>query len=105
MDNKEKFLQAIQEKKIVELTFNAEDKWVIIRRCIPFDFWPSRRKLSVNPDRYHFYDLNSPDGRHTLSILPEQVINIDILDETFNPWDYVTRTPNWFTDRNRGIYS
>ena len=105
MNNHETFLHAIINKKVIELTFNSNEKGVITRKCIPFDFGPSRRNLKINPDRYHFYDLNSPEGKHTLSILPEQVIKVNLLDETFDPADYITWTPNWFIQRDWGIYS
>lgn len=105
MSNYDKFLQAIHTLKIVKVTFNAHDKGVITRKCIPFDFGPSRRNLSPNPDRFHFYDLNSPEGRHTLSILPEQIISIEIIDENFDAAKYVTWKPNWFVARDWGLYS
>ena len=105
MNNHNIFLYAITNKKVIELTFDSKDKGVITRKCIPFDFGPSRRNLKINPSRYHLFDLNSPEGKHTLSILPEQVIKINLLDETFNPADYVTWTPNWFIKRNWGVYS
>jgi len=105
MNKHESFLHAITNKKVIELTFNSNEKGVITGKCIPFDFGPSRRNLKINPDIYHFYDLNSPEGKHTLSILPEQVIKVNLLDEDFDPADYITWTPNWFIQRDWGIYS
>lgn len=102
---KSTFLQAIQEKKQIEITFNSKSKGVITRICIPFDYGPSRRNLKVNPDRYHAYDLNSPDGRHTISLLPEQIIRITLLEDSFEPADYITWNPNWFVERDWGKYS
>jgi hypothetical protein len=104
MNNKEIFLKAIHEKKKVEVFFNSQDKGKIRRICIPFDYGPSRRYSDMS-DRYHFYDLNSPDGKHNLSPLPGQIINIDILDESFDPANYVKWTPNWFIERDWGKYS
>jgi hypothetical protein len=75
MDNYENFLQAINEKKFVQVKFNSHEKGIIQRICVPFDYGPWKRKI---PDRYHFYDLDSPDGEHNLSILPEQIISIDV---------------------------
>ena len=105
MTNHENFLQAIQEKRIVKVQFNSQEKGVIERICIPFDFGPSRRNLKTNPDRYHFYDLDSPEGSHTLSILPEQIISIETKDKNFDPANYIIWTPNWFIKRDWGIYS
>lgn len=105
MSNHEIFLEAIKEKKIVKVKFNSKEKGVIERMCIPFDFGPSRRNMIPNPERYHFYDLDSPDDKHTLSILPEQVILIETTEQVFDPADYITWKTNWFISRDWGIYS
>ncbi len=102
---KEDFLSAINSKNLVEVTFDSKEKGIISRKCIPFDFGPSRRNLSPNPDRYHFYDLESPEDNHTLSIEPFQLIKLEVLEATFDPGDYITWTPNWFYTRSWGIYS
>lgn len=105
MAHHEKFLLALHEKKILNVEFKSKEKGVITRHCIPFDFGPSRRNLKVNPIRYHFYDLDSPDGSHTLSILPDQLVSIEVTETDFAPSDYVKWTPNWFIDRDWGSYS
>ena len=100
----EVFLEAINKKLILEVTFDSYEKGKITRTCIPFDFGPSRR-YKDGQDRYHFYDLDSPEGSHNLSILPNQVVNLTLTDQGFDPGDYVTWTPNWFLDRDWGRYS
>lgn len=107
MSNHQNFLDAINQKKVIKIKFNAQEKGVIERNCIPFDFGPWRRNVSPNPDRYHMYDLNSPDGKHNLSILPGQVVEIEIISQDFDPSDYITWKPpyNWFIPRDWGIYS
>lgn len=100
------FLEAIQEKKKITVTFNSKSKGVITRTCIPFDFGPLRRKnLQVNPDRYHMYDLDSPNGAHTLGITEDQVVSIAKTDLDFEPATYVTWTPNWYIARDWGAQS
>ena len=103
MSYHENFLQAIHERKLVEVKFNSQEKGVIQRLCVPFDFGPSRRNLASNPNRYHIYDLNSPDGKHILSI--HQIITIDITGQIFDPALYINWTPNWFIVRDWGICS
>jgi hypothetical protein len=58
-------------------------------------------------DRYHFwdYDSDSPGGRHTLSLLPEQVVSIVELDEPFDPAEFVTWETNWHYPRDWGKLS
>lgn len=101
----EKFLQAINEKKYVSVTFRAkEDGMMKTRKCVPFDYGESR-KYRDGKNRFHFYDLDSPEGKHNLSILPTQVNEIQLLDEYFEPGDYVTWSPNWIIERDWGMYS
>lgn len=100
------FLEAIQEKKKITVTFNSKSKGVITRDCIPFDYGPSRRKnLKINPDKYHMYDLDSPDGQHTLGITEDQIISLVKTDIDFDPTTYVTFMPNWFISRDWGAKS
>lgn len=98
------FLQAINNKGLIQLCFNSYEKGSITRKCIPFDFGPSSR-YKDGQDRYHFYDLDSPEGKHNLSILPSQITSIELLTDTFEPGDYIKWTPKWFIKRDWGIYS
>ncbi len=98
------FLEAIQEKRIVKITFNSKAKGIIIRKCIPFDFGPSRRSHDKS-DKYHFYDLDSPDGNHNLSVAESQLMKIELTKDIFDPQEYITWEPNWFIKRDWGRYS
>ena len=100
----ETLILSIHKKKKVNITFNSHEKGNITRQCIPFDIGPSRR-FKDGENRYHFYDLDSPNGSHNLSILPRQLINIELLSEGFNPADYVTWQTNWYIKRDWGVYS
>lgn len=93
-----------QKKLIVEITVDTLEKGVIERKAIPYDYGPSR-KYRDGADRYHFYNLNSPDGAHNLSILPEQLLKIGLTGEEFEPGDYITWKPNWIVKRDWGKYS
>jgi hypothetical protein len=104
MTTKDLFLKAIHEKKVVEIAFDSNEKGIVTRKCIPFDYGPSR-KYNDKSDRYHFYDLNSPEGKHNLSILPRQLLKITLLDESFEPSTYVTWKPRWIVPRDWGDYS
>lgn len=104
MDKHETFLKSIHEMKIVEVVIMTHEKGKIKRKCIPFDFGPSR-KFQDKIDRYHFYDLDSPDGKHNLSITPDHLLEIQITNESFEPGDYVKWQPKWFIKRNWGQYS
>jgi hypothetical protein len=98
------FTESIDKKLVVELTFKSVDKGVLKRKCIPFDFGPSRR-FRDKSQRYHFLVLNGPDGRHNLSVLPMQIVKIELTALNFNPSKYIKWKPKWFLKRNWGVYS
>lgn len=106
MDNElfELFVDAINKTRLVSITVNSIEKGVITRKCVPFDFGQSR-KYNDGVERYHFLSLDSPEGSHNLSIIPSQLIQIEVLDECFKPSSYITWKPKWFLKRDWGIYS
>lgn len=100
----EDFIQAIHDKHKVRLTFfSKEDNHNLTRLCAPMDYGPSWRATDKTP-RYNLWDYESDKARHTLSLLPNQIVTMEITSETFDPsefitWD-VTQSP-WFTPRDR----
>lgn len=99
------FLKAIHEKWLLKIRYDSTSKGVIERICVPFDFGPSRRSRN-NVDKYHFYDLDSPDGKHVLSVLPERVLDMKLLDKHFDPAIYVTwDNIEWYVPRDWGAKS
>jgi len=107
-EEKEKFVQAIRDKKKVKLTFySKEDRCELVRVCAPMDYGPSRRAKN-KADRYHLWDFDSDTQRHTLSLLPERVMGMVVLDEKFDPADFIewdTGVSPWFIPRDWGQYS
>lgn len=100
-----KFVESIHSKNKVRLTFfSKEDSCNLVRLCAPMDFGPSRRAHNKS-DRFHLWDYESDKANHVLSLLPEQVISIDVLEEDFCPSEFVTWQPNWFVPRDWGVYS
>lgn len=99
------FISAIHSKAKVRLTFfSKEDGHSLTRLCAPMDFGPSRRAHNKS-DRYHLWDYESDKSNHTLSLLPDQVVNMEFLDEEFCPSEFVTWRANWVIARDWGAYS
>lgn len=102
------FLAAIHAKRRVRLTFfSKEDGSSLVRVCAPMDFGPSRRAKKKD-DRFHLWDYESDTKNHTLSLLPSQVLNVQVLDDGFDPSEFVTwstTTSQWFVTRDWGAYS
>jgi hypothetical protein len=105
---KSDFIRAICEKRKICVTFfSKEDSGTLTRICAPMDFGPSRRAKEKN-DRYHMWDYESDTGMHTLSLKPEQIQSIEVLDECFLPSEFITWDTNkspWFVPRDWDRYS
>lgn len=97
--NHENFLLAIQQKSIVIIRFNSKSKGILVRKCIPFDYASSNTSKDKSM-RYHFRDLNSPEGSHPLMVLPNDIISIEVTDEKFDPKFYVKWVPRWNVKRD-----
>ena len=108
---KEEFYRAINNKLKVRVTFNAkeEGKGQVTRTCIPFDFGASQRvNVKDKTEKYHVLDLDTPDpkGPHPIALRPEQITRLEVLNENFDPGDYIKGwTLNWIYKRDWGIYS
>jgi hypothetical protein len=102
------FVDALHARQKVLLTFySSEDAAQLRRICAPMDFGPSRRARN-GLDRYHFWDYSSDMKPHALNLLPERIVQIEALEESFDPAEFVTwdlsRSP-WFLPRDWGRYS
>ena len=107
---KEKFLQAIHDKQKLKITFySKEDGRDIERICAPMDFGPSR-KIKDGIDRFHIWDYYPDQGKkpHPIPLEPRFVRNMIVLDEHFNPSEFITwnvKTSPWHYQRDWGHYS
>jgi len=98
------FIRAIREKRLVTVTARTDDKGTVRRTCVPLDYGPSGLPRD-GVDRYHFRDLSSPTGEHPLMILPSQLLDIRVLDETFEPGEHVHGKIQWSVPRDWGKFS
>jgi hypothetical protein len=105
---KDLFLNAIQTKQRIRLTFfSKEDGHRLIRKCAPLDYGPSRHAKDKS-DRFHFWDYESDTSQHVLSLLPKQIINMELLGESFDPAEFVTWNTlsyPWIVSRDWGQFS
>lgn len=87
---RDKFIQAIHDRNQIQLSFfSKDDGSVIVRRCAPMDFGPSSRAADKS-DRYHCWDYDSDKIQHVLSLLPNQIKDMTVIDKKFEPSEFVT---------------
>jgi hypothetical protein len=104
LSDKEIIKQLLRDFEILKKENNALCLGIVKRKCIPFDFGPSRG-FRNRFQRYHFLVLGGPEGRHNLSVLPMQIVKIELTGLNFNPSKYIKWKPKWFLKRNWGVYS
>ena len=90
MSFKSDFIRAIEEKKLVLITAETLESGHFQRTCVPLDFGPSGKPRD-GLDRFHLWDLNSPHGAHKLLLLPSQLLDLEVLPESFDPKTLVHR--------------
>ncbi|MFT5720471.1 MAG: hypothetical protein ACI9W6_000767 [Motiliproteus sp.] len=94
------FINSIHNQTKVALTFFSKEKSRnLTRLCAPLDYGPSRRAYN-KADRYHFWDYEADKKNHNISLLPEQIINMEFTSEAFNPSVFVTKLNNWIVPRD-----
>jgi len=102
LSNHEDVIAAIHSRRTVRVTWPSKDDggFIQTRRCAPMDYGPARISNDGMP-RYHFWDLESDSGaNHVLSLRDHQITSVDVLDEEFDPAEFVSWTPNWHVPRS-----
>ena len=100
--NHKEFIEAIKEKNKVCLRFYSKaDSGVIDLVCAPMDYGPGTG-IQDGVNRYWLWDYTSNTGTHTLGLLPEQVLDIRVLGEVFDPAQIEVAAPQWSIPRDWG---
>ncbi len=98
--NHKDFIEAIREKKKVSLRlYSKADSGVIDLVCAPLDYGLGTG-ITDGVNRYWLWDYTRNTGSHTLSLLPEQVLDIRVLGEVFNPAEFGVIPWQWSIPRN-----
>lgn len=87
--NHDQFLAAIHDQKKVCVRFYSQpDSGVLDRVCAPMDYGPGGdTKDGLN--RYWLWDYASNTGVHTLGLVPQQVLDLQVLGEVFDPASFI----------------
>lgn len=100
--NHTRFIEAIHEKKKVWVRFYSKaDSGLLDRVCAPLDYGPGG-ELKDGLNRYWLWDYASNAGPHTLDLLPEQIVDLQVLGEVFDPAQLDVRQAQWSIPRDWG---
>ena len=94
------FIEAIHAKKKVCVRFYSQpDSGVVDRVCAPMDYGPE----AGNPDglnRYWLWDYASNTAPCTLGLVPQQIVDLRMLGELFDPAHLDVRPQQWSIARD-----
>ena len=86
--NHPQFTAAIQDRKKVFVRFYSKpDSGVLDRVCAPMDYGPGANHDGLN--RYWLWDYAGESGAKTLGLLPQQIVDLHPLGESFNPEEFI----------------
>ena len=95
--NHAQFIQAIKEKKKVWVKFYSKaDNGVLEQVCAPLDYG-QRSGVHDGLNRYWLWDYTSTAATHGLGLLPQQIVDLKILGEVFDPAQFVPAAASQFT--------
>lgn len=103
--NHKQFIQALAERnKVCVRFYSLADSGVIDRVCAPLDYGP-QASIPGSVNRYSLWDYTGNNGAHTLALLPEQILDLRILGETFDPAEFGSWPSPWVIPRDWGSHA
>jgi hypothetical protein len=98
--NHEQFIKAINDKtKVCVRFYSTADSQVIDLVCAPMDYGPEA-EIPDGVNRYLLWDYSNNNGTPTLSLRPEQILDMRALGEVFDSDQIDIRPPHWSIARN-----
>lgn len=103
--NHARFIEAINEKKKVRVRlYSVADNGVVDRVCAPMDYGPGAANMD-GLNRYWLWDDLRNPGSQTAGLLPQEILDLQMLGEVFDPAQFNPRPAQWFTPRDWGSQS
>jgi hypothetical protein len=101
--NHTQFIEAIQEKRKVRVRFYSRaDSGVLDRVCGAMDYGPGTG-MEDGLHRYWLWNYASNTDAHLLGLLPQEIVELHVLGELFNPAEFGPAPAQWFTPRDWGL--
>jgi len=90
ISNHAEFLAAIHDHKKIWLRFySTPDSGLLDRVCAPMNYGPGG-EIQDGLNRYWLWDYASNTGSHTLGLLPQQIVELRVLGDVFDPAQFVS---------------
>jgi len=84
------FIAALKHKKKVRVKFNSKaDGGVLERICAPLAYGPAG-EFNDGLNRYWLWDYESSAGACALGLMPQQIIDLQILTDEFDPAEFTS---------------
>ena len=100
--NHPRFIEAVHEKKKVRLRFySKDDSGILDLICAPMDYDPGS-EIKDGLNRYWLWDYGNNTDSHTLSLAPQQIVDLQVSGEAFDPAEFGVRIWQWSTPRDWG---
>jgi len=98
--NHPQFIEAIHEKKKVRVRFYSNpDSGVLDRVCGPMDYGPGGG-VQDGLNRYWLWDYSSNTGAQPVGLVPQQIVDLQVLGEVFDPAEFGARPSPWSIPRD-----
>jgi hypothetical protein len=96
--NHKQFIEAITEKKKVSVRFySTADSGVLDRICAPMDYGLGQVQDGLN--RYWLWDYTSNTDSHILGLVPQQIVDLQMLGKVFDPTEFGVTPWPWSIPR------
>ena len=101
--NHPRFIEAIHNKNKVCVRFYSEaDNGPLDRVCAPMDYGPGSG-FDDGLNRYWLWDYANKMGSHTLGLVPQQIMDMQVLGDVFDPSDLQIMPIQWSVAREWGL--
>jgi len=95
------FIEAIHAKyKVCVRFYSTADNGVVDRVCAPLDYGTGKAEDGMN--RYWVWDYASNAETHVLGLVPQQVMDLRVLGEVFDPASLDAGFSKWSEPRDWG---
>jgi hypothetical protein len=101
--NHTRFIEAIKEKRKVRLRFYSRaDSGVLDLVCAAMDYGPGG-EIQDGLHRYWLWNYASNTDSHILGLLPQEIVDLQVLGEVFDPAEFGAPSPKWTIARDWGL--